>query len=66
MDLSRRLGNLKNGIDDIKNHPWFSAINWLQIINQKLEAPYIPSIKHRSNDDKKTEFWTNKKEFSDF
>ncbi|CAH1732401.1 cAMP-dependent protein kinase catalytic subunit beta-like isoform X1 [Aphis gossypii] len=42
-DLTKRLGNLKNGISDIKNHTWYSAINWLQIINQKTESPFRPT-----------------------
>lgn len=27
-DLSKRYGNLKNGANDIKNHRWFSSIDW--------------------------------------
>ncbi len=27
-DLSKRYGNLKNGAADIKNHRWFSNIDW--------------------------------------
>ncbi|XP_050548964.1 cAMP-dependent protein kinase catalytic subunit gamma-like [Daktulosphaira vitifoliae] len=44
VDLSKRYGNLKNGILDIKKHPWFRPINWLLIINQKMEAPLKPNI----------------------
>ena len=33
-DLSRRYGNLKNGINDIKNHRWFSNLNWELLIQK--------------------------------
>jgi protein kinase A len=41
-DLSKRFGNLKNGINDIKNHPWFEGIDWLGILNKEINAPYLP------------------------
>ncbi|XP_050441499.1 cAMP-dependent protein kinase catalytic subunit alpha-like [Adelges cooleyi] len=50
-DLSKRYGNLKNGVIDIKKHPWFRPVNWLQIINQKMEAPFKPDLE-----------WISKKE----
>jgi protein kinase A len=46
-DLTRRYGNLKNGVNDIKNHGWFKAINWLSMYFQKVEPPFKPKI---SND----------------
>eukprot|EP00111_Clytia_hemisphaerica_P017028 TCONS_00050473-protein len=42
VDLTKRYGNLKNGVADIKNCKWFSSTNWLHIYNRKLEAPFIP------------------------
>jgi protein kinase A len=41
-DLSKRFGNLKNGINDIKNHPWFDRIDWMGILNKEIKAPFIP------------------------
>ncbi|CAF3408642.1 unnamed protein product [Rotaria socialis] len=38
----RRYGNLQNGVDDIKNHPWFSSINWESLLKKRIKAPYIP------------------------
>jgi protein kinase A len=43
-DLSRRFGNLKNGVNDIKNHAWFKSINWLSIYFQKSTPPFIPKL----------------------
>jgi len=35
-DLTRRYGNLVNGVNDIKNHNWFSDVNWLAVIEKKV------------------------------
>ena len=35
-----RLGS--NGIDQIKNHPWFSSIDWKKLLRKELRAPYVP------------------------
>lgn len=45
VDLSQRLGNLKHGADDIKNHAWFSEMDWVEIYNKKVLPPYVPTIK---------------------
>lgn len=44
VDLTKRFGNLKNGVDDIKNHAWFSAVNWIALYQQKVEPPFIPKV----------------------
>jgi hypothetical protein len=33
---------LKGGVSDIIHHPWFSDINFDQLIQKKLEAPWKP------------------------
>lgn len=45
VDLTKRFGNLKNGVSDIKNHKWFNSVDWFAVYNKKLEAPFIPKIK---------------------
>jgi protein kinase A len=30
-DLSLRLGNLKGGIEDVKNHRFFKSIDWVEL-----------------------------------
>ncbi len=44
-ELSKRYGNLKNGVDDIKNHMFFRTMNWDTLLRQAIEAPFIPKIK---------------------
>eukprot|EP00918_Siedleckia_nematoides_P082438 GHVU01180654.1.p1 GENE.GHVU01180654.1~~GHVU01180654.1.p1 ORF type:complete len:351 (+),score=56.69 GHVU01180654.1:117-1169(+) len=45
VDLTKRYGNLKNGVNDIKNHKWFSTTDWIAIYQKKVEAPFIPKCK---------------------
>lgn len=44
-DLTKRLGNLVGGSQDIKAHPWFSEVNWERLARREIEAPYIPPVK---------------------
>ena len=41
-DLSKRYGNLKNGVDDIKNHRFFENLQWANLLLKKLDPPYMP------------------------
>jgi len=43
-DLSKRYGNLKNGVADIKNHRFFDKLNWQSLLTKKLDVPYVPKI----------------------
>jgi len=45
VDLTKRYGNLKNGVNDIKNHKWFTSTDWISIYQKKVEAPFIPKCK---------------------
>ena len=40
--IEERLGS-KNGSKELKKHPWIRDINWDDLINKKIEAPFIPS-----------------------
>ncbi|XP_076463302.1 cAMP-dependent protein kinase catalytic subunit beta isoform X2 [Babylonia areolata] len=42
VDLTKRFGNLKNGVNDIKTHKWFSTTDWIAIYQKKVEAPFTP------------------------
>ena len=41
-DLSKRYGNLKDGVNDIKNHEFFKSMNWDKLLRQELEVPFVP------------------------
>jgi len=43
-DKTKRLGSLKNGPDDIKNHKWFTKTNWDAVYGLQVPAPYIPDV----------------------
>lgn len=45
-DRTKRLGNMKNGADDVKSHRWFRNVNWDDVYARKIEAPIIPLILH--------------------
>lgn len=46
-DLSKRYGNLKNGVSDIKDHRFFEKINWQNLLLKRLEVPYIPKVENK-------------------
>ena len=43
-DLSKRYGNLKGGVNDIKNHRFFKNLDWNTVVTYKITAPYIPKV----------------------
>ncbi|XP_077956000.1 protein kinase, cAMP-dependent, catalytic, beta b isoform X1 [Gasterosteus aculeatus] len=45
VDLTKRYGNLKNGVNDIKGHKWFATTDWIAIYERKVEAPFIPKCR---------------------
>ena len=36
VDLTKRFGNLKNGVTDIKQHKWFANTDWIAIYQKKV------------------------------
>lgn len=41
-DPNRRLGCQRRGSNDIKQHRWFSSIDWFLLYKQVLPAPFVP------------------------
>jgi len=44
VDLSKRFGNLKDGVDDIKRHKWFADIDWEAMSQLKVKPPFVPVV----------------------
>ncbi|RCH97932.1 camp-dependent protein kinase catalytic subunit [Rhizopus stolonifer] len=44
-DLTSRYGNLKNGSQDVIQHPWFRNIDFEKMSRCEIKAPYIPDVK---------------------
>ena len=48
-DLSKRYGNLKNGVKDIKEHRFFKSINWDDLLKGKIQPTYKPKVSSNSD-----------------
>ncbi|KAL4667872.1 hypothetical protein H8959_006561 [Pygathrix nigripes] len=44
VDRTRRLGNMKNGANDVKRHRWFHSVDWEAVPQRKLKPPIVPKI----------------------
>lgn len=42
---SGRLGNLSRGHRDIKDHEWFSEVDFKKLVRKEVGAPWIPEMK---------------------
>ena len=40
--MTKRYGNLKKGVTDIKEHKWFIKTDWIKLYEKKFKAPLIP------------------------
>ena len=45
-DLSKRYGNLKGGVNDIKDHKFFKSFSWGDLLAKKMKPGYIPPLKY--------------------
>ncbi|XP_041977300.1 cGMP-dependent protein kinase, isozyme 1-like isoform X2 [Aricia agestis] len=43
---AERLGYLKNGMIDVKNHKWFLGFDWEGLRERRLKAPLVQPISH--------------------
>ena len=44
-DLTKRFGNMKGGVNDIKNHRFFNGFDWTRLLQKALHMPFVPSIR---------------------
>lgn len=45
-DVTKRLGNLSGGANDVIRHPWFEGVDWHALLNKTIPAPIIPVQSH--------------------
>ena len=45
-DRTKRIGCLKRGAADVKNHKWFAKLDWDKMMRCEDKGPYIPNINH--------------------
>ncbi|KAJ3360787.1 serine/threonine protein kinase, AGC [Allomyces javanicus] len=43
-DWTKRLGALKGGASDIKNHRWFANIDWDELVARRVTPPMVPRV----------------------
>lgn len=60
-DPTRRLGNLHDGIEGIKRHPWFAAVDWQKILSRATRTPHIPTKQH-GGDPRNFEFYPEERD----
>ncbi|VVC44011.1 Protein kinase domain,Protein kinase-like domain,Serine/threonine-protein kinase, active site,AGC- [Cinara cedri] len=48
VDVTKRYGNLSNGIRDIKKHRWFQPTgwDWCALFDKQIMPPYVPTIQN--------------------
>ncbi|KAG7885293.1 hypothetical protein KL936_005423 [Ogataea polymorpha] len=56
-DVTFRLGNLRHGVEDIKNHPWFQEVVWENLLSGNIETPYEPNIPNGVGDSSQFELY---------
>jgi serine/threonine protein kinase len=44
-DVHLRLGSLKGGDAEIREHAWFKALDWNELVRKRIPAPWVPPIK---------------------
>ncbi|XP_035983786.1 cAMP-dependent protein kinase catalytic subunit PRKX [Fundulus heteroclitus] len=49
IDRARRLGNMKNGAEDVKKHRWFKTVDWEAVPLRKLKPPIVPKVSHEGD-----------------
>ena len=45
-DRTKRIGNLKNGAEDIKRHKWFKGFDFKMLLEGKMQSEIVPEVKN--------------------
>jgi len=41
----KRLGSGPTDVEEVKKHPWFAGLNWVDLLAKKITPGYIPKVK---------------------
>ncbi len=44
-DKTKRIGCLRGGAEDIKNHKWFDRLNWDTVFRCAMPVPFVPKVR---------------------
>lgn len=45
-DRSIRLGNARNGGDEVKANKWFYGVDWKMVVERRVPPPWVPKIRN--------------------
>ncbi|KAK3322431.1 cAMP dependent protein kinase A catalytic subunit [Apodospora peruviana] len=62
-DLTKRLGNLYGGSQDVKAHSWFAEVTWDRLARKDIDAPYTPPVKAGAGDASQFDRYPEETEF---
>ncbi len=48
-DSDERMG-CRKGFLEVKDHPWFSSINWIAMMKKEIKSPFLPKPVENEND----------------
>eukprot|EP00092_Neocalanus_flemingeri_P074281 GFUD01091811.1.p1 GENE.GFUD01091811.1~~GFUD01091811.1.p1 ORF type:complete len:354 (+),score=80.57 GFUD01091811.1:85-1062(+) len=48
-DRTKRLGSMKMGAEDVKNHKFFQCLDWASVHHKQLTPPIVPNVKSESD-----------------
>jgi len=48
-DLTKRYGNLKGGVSDIKTHRWYAGLDWDALLKRQIPPFYKPTVKGKGD-----------------
>eukprot|EP00092_Neocalanus_flemingeri_P023264 GFUD01025225.1.p1 GENE.GFUD01025225.1~~GFUD01025225.1.p1 ORF type:complete len:326 (+),score=82.75 GFUD01025225.1:71-1048(+) len=44
-DRTKRLGSMKMGAEDVKNHKFFQCVDWASVSHKQLTPPIVPNVR---------------------
>ena len=49
LNPSERLGNLSDGANQIKSHPFFNGVDWDALYYRRFKGPIVPRVSHSAD-----------------